>query len=173
MSTTTIPDIERLRPAGAKRSSKRDLIFNVFLKQEGHLSADDLFDITRREDSRISRAGYWYGTTVGWVWGSLWSTGRVEKRGGLWVFRGMPKWAFPRGGTCAGGCFLTGDLPVSDSLLRHEAVHKRQWEHYGFLMPVLYLLAGRDALRNRFEIEAGLEDGNYVPRGSTRRVTSG
>src|SRR5215204_1520770 len=54
--STTIPDIERLRPAGAKRSSKRDLILNVFLKQEGHLSADDLFDITRREDPRISRA---------------------------------------------------------------------------------------------------------------------
>ena len=42
-------------------------------------------------------------------------------------------------------------------------MHKRQWERYGFLMPVLYLLAGRDPLRNRFEIEAGLEDGNYVP----------
>jgi Fur family ferric uptake transcriptional regulator len=54
--STTIPDIERLRPAGAKRSSKRDLILNVFLKQEGHLSADDLFDVTRREDPRISRA---------------------------------------------------------------------------------------------------------------------
>src|SRR5215217_1837451 len=54
--STTIPDIERLRPAGAKRSSKRDLILNVFLKQEGHLSADDLFDISRREDQRISRA---------------------------------------------------------------------------------------------------------------------
>src|SRR5215208_1865869 len=54
--STTIPDIERLRPAGAKRSSKRDLILNVFLKQEGHLSADDLFDITRLEDQRISRA---------------------------------------------------------------------------------------------------------------------
>src|SRR5829696_1084509 len=53
---STIPDIERLRPAGAKRSSKRDLILNVFLKQEGHLSADDLFDVTRREDPRISRA---------------------------------------------------------------------------------------------------------------------
>ena len=54
--STTIPDIDRLRPAGAKRSGKRDLILNVFLKQEGHLSADDLFDITRREDQRISRA---------------------------------------------------------------------------------------------------------------------
>ena len=31
-------------------------------------------------DSSISRAGYWYGSTVGWIWGSLWSTGRVERR---------------------------------------------------------------------------------------------
>ena len=36
-------------------------------------------------------------------------------------------------------------------------------------MPLLYLLAGRDPLRNRFEIEAGLEDGNYVPRPRTQR----
>lgn len=116
-------------------------------------------------DSRVSMAGYAYATTVGWVWGSLWSTGRVEKRAGMWVFRGMPRWTFPRGGVCAGGCYLTGDEVVTDHVLRHEAVHKRQWQHYGFLMPLLYRLAGRDPLRNRFEIEAGLEDGNYVPRG--------
>ena len=91
---------------------------------------------------------------------------RVEKREGLWVFRGMPGWTFARGGVCVGGCFLTGDGRVTDRLLRHEAVHKRQWEHYGFLMPFLYLFAGRDPLRNRFEIEAGLEDGNYLPRGA-------
>ncbi len=120
-------------------------------------------------DSGISRVGYWYGSTVGWIWGTLWSTGRVEKHAGLWVFRGMPKWAFPRGGVCAGGCFLTGDAPVGERLLRHEAVHRRQWQRYGFLMPLLYLLAGRDPLRNRFEIEAGLEDGNYVPRGASSR----
>ncbi|MEO8680807.1 MAG: transcriptional repressor [Vicinamibacterales bacterium] len=51
-----IPDIERLRPAGTKRSSKRDRIVNVFLKQEGHLSADDLVAVMKREDDRISRA---------------------------------------------------------------------------------------------------------------------
>lgn len=51
-----IPDIDRLRPAGTKRSSKRDRIVNVFLKQEGHLSADDLVAVMKREDSRISRA---------------------------------------------------------------------------------------------------------------------
>ncbi len=48
--------LESLRPAGSKRSSKRDLIVNVFLRQEGHLTAEDLFDLIRREDQRISRA---------------------------------------------------------------------------------------------------------------------
>ncbi|MCH6231258.1 Fe-S oxidoreductase [Microbacterium sp. CFH 31415] len=117
-------------------------------------------------DSPISLVGYAYGTAVGWVWGTLWSTGRIERREGLWVFRGMPAWTFARGGVCVGGCFLTGDGRVSDNLLRHEAVHKAQWRRYGLLMPFLYLLAGRDPLRNRFEILAGLEDGNYVPRGA-------
>jgi hypothetical protein len=113
-------------------------------------------------DSPISLVGYWYGCAVGWVWGTLWSTGPIEYRAGLWVFRGLPTWAFPRGGVCVGGCYLTGDLPVSDGVLKHEAVHKAQWRRYGFLMPLLYTLAGRDPLRNRFEIEAGLADGNYI-----------
>ena len=52
----TLPDLDRLRPAGGKRSSKRDFILSVFLRQEGHLSADDLVDLIRREDHRISRA---------------------------------------------------------------------------------------------------------------------
>ncbi|MFG6476186.1 Fe-S oxidoreductase [Microbacterium sp. P06] len=115
-------------------------------------------------DSPVSRFGYLYGSAVGWVWGTLWSTGRIERREGLWVFRGLPNWAFGRGGVCVGGCFLTGGGRVTPAMLRHEAVHQRQWRHYGILMPVLYTIAGRDPLRNRFEIEAGLVDGNYVPR---------
>jgi Fur family ferric uptake transcriptional regulator len=55
-TASAVPDLDRLRPAGTKRSSKRDLIVNVFLKQEGHLSADDLVDVIKREDQRISRA---------------------------------------------------------------------------------------------------------------------
>jgi len=109
-------------------------------------------------------AGYVYGCTVGWIWGGLLSRGRIERHGRLWVFRGLPSWAYPRGGVCVGHCFLTGDGPLDDRLLAHESVHERQWRRYGFLMPVLYALAGRDPLRNRFEIEAGLEDGNYLPR---------
>lgn len=115
-------------------------------------------------DSPVSRAGYVYATGVAWVWGGLLSTGRIERTQGLWVFRGLPQWAFPRGGVCTGSCFLTGEGRVPTSVLRHEAVHRRQWQRYGMLMPLLYAIAGRDPLRNRFEIEAGLEDGRYVPR---------
>jgi Fur family transcriptional regulator, ferric uptake regulator len=49
--------LDSLRPAGSKRSSKRDLIVNVFLRQEGHLTADDLFDLIRREESSKSDGG--------------------------------------------------------------------------------------------------------------------
>jgi Fur family ferric uptake transcriptional regulator len=49
-------DVERVRPAGGKRSSKRDFIVGAFLRQEGHLSADDLVDLIRNEDRGISRA---------------------------------------------------------------------------------------------------------------------
>jgi Fur family ferric uptake transcriptional regulator len=52
----TLPDIKRLKPVGGNRSSKREQILDVFLRQEGHLSADDLVDLIRREDQRISRA---------------------------------------------------------------------------------------------------------------------
>ena len=48
--------VESLRPAGSKRSSKRDRIVSVFLQQQGHLSADDLVDLIRAQDARISRA---------------------------------------------------------------------------------------------------------------------
>ncbi len=56
MASSALPDLDQLRPAGTKRSGKRDQIVNTFLKQEGHLSADDLVDIIKREDQRISRA---------------------------------------------------------------------------------------------------------------------
>ncbi|TFD35437.1 Fe-S oxidoreductase [Cryobacterium sp. TMT2-10] len=112
-------------------------------------------------DSPISRAGYLYATTVGLVWASIWSTGTVERRGGLVVFRGMPAWTFGRGGSCVGACYLTNQN-VSTAILEHEAVHKRQWQRFGMVFPLLYLVAGRNPLRNRFEIEAGLEKGGYA-----------
>jgi Fur family transcriptional regulator, ferric uptake regulator len=48
--------VETRRPIGGRRSGKRDFIVRVFLQQEGHLSAEDLVALIRREDARISRA---------------------------------------------------------------------------------------------------------------------
>ena len=50
-----LPDFSSLRPAGSKRSSKRDRILNIFLRQEGHLSADDL--VRSRPPARIRGIG--------------------------------------------------------------------------------------------------------------------
>ena len=123
----------------------------------------------RLTDSRISRAGYWWATLVGFVWGFLWSTGPVERRRGLIVFTGMPNWTYGRGGSCVGACYLTG-TNTRVRVLDHETVHKAQWQKYGMLFPLLYFIAGRNPLKNRFEIEAGLEAGGYLPTpGGTRR----
>jgi Fur family transcriptional regulator, ferric uptake regulator len=51
-----LPDISGLRPAGGKRSSKREQILGAFLEQEGHLSADDLFSLVRSKHPGIGRA---------------------------------------------------------------------------------------------------------------------
>ncbi|MBM3749845.1 MAG: hypothetical protein FJW21_01510 [Acidimicrobiia bacterium] len=48
--------VEQLRPAGGRRSGKRDVIVQIFLRQEGHLAADELVELIRAEDARISRA---------------------------------------------------------------------------------------------------------------------
>jgi Fur family ferric uptake transcriptional regulator len=48
--------IDKLRPAGGRRSSKREFIVNAFVRQEGHLGADALVDLIRGQDARISRA---------------------------------------------------------------------------------------------------------------------
>lgn len=123
-------------------------------------------------DSPLSRAGYLYATTVGVIWGTFWSTGRVERRGGMIIFRGMPGWTYGRGGACVGGCYLTNQN-VTDDVLEHEAVHKRQWQRYGMLFPLFYFVAGRNPRKNRFEIEAGLEKGGYLRPGLTPRRNPG
>ena len=57
--------LERLRPPGSRRSTKRELIVDVFLRQEGHLSADDLVGLIRSEDQKISRATVY--RTIQWM----------------------------------------------------------------------------------------------------------
>lgn len=108
----------------------------------------------------LSTLGYWIATALGFTWGFFWSGGKVVKRHGLWVFRGMPNWTFGRGGTCVGGCYFT-HKNTAPATLRHEAVHREQWRKYGLAMPFLYWAAGANPHTNRFEIEAGLTDGGY------------
>jgi hypothetical protein len=108
--------------------------------------------------------GFRYATLVGLVVGLPLSTGRVRVEGDLIVLTGLPRWAFRRGGTTVGRVYLTRDND-SPGVLQHEAVHVEQWRRLGLWMPILYALAGTDPLRNRFEIEAGLEDGGYLRSG--------
>src|SRR5438477_2343587 len=51
-----LPDLSGLRPAGSKRSTKREQILGAFLEREGHLSADDLFTLVRAKFPGIGRA---------------------------------------------------------------------------------------------------------------------
>ncbi len=111
-------------------------------------------------DSPVSRVGWLFGTLVGLAVGLPLSTGPVRVIDGLIVCTGLPRWVFRRGGTCVGSVYLTRDND-GPRVLRHERVHVAQWRRYGMLMPVLYAAAGRDPLRNRFEVEAGLDDGGY------------
>ncbi|MET4781699.1 hypothetical protein [Glaciihabitans sp. UYNi722] len=109
----------------------------------------------------IARPGYWFATVSGVVWGGILSRGQLRSEGGVVVAQGCPRWAFGRGGTTIGAVYLTHDN-VSLPVLRHEAVHRAQWKHYGLAFIPLYLAAGAFAQLNRFEVEAGLEDGGYV-----------
>jgi len=63
-----LPDLSSLRPAGSKRSSKRDRVLQIFLRQEGHVSADDLFDLVHREAAGIGRATVY--RTLQWLVGA-------------------------------------------------------------------------------------------------------
>jgi Fur family ferric uptake transcriptional regulator len=63
-----LPDYSSLRPAGGKRSSKRDRILSIFVRQKSHLSADDLCDLVRREEPGIGRATVY--RTLQWMVGA-------------------------------------------------------------------------------------------------------
>ncbi len=56
MRERPLSDSAGAHTAGGKRSTKREQILGTFLKQEGHLSADDLFDLVRRQHPGVGRA---------------------------------------------------------------------------------------------------------------------
>ncbi len=109
----------------------------------------------------VARPGYWFATACAFTWGAVLSGFRLQRRGGVIVAAGLPKWAFGRGGTTIGAVYLTSSN-VTDSILEHEAVHRAQWKRYGLAFIPLYVMAGQDARHNRFEVEAGLKKGGYV-----------
>ena len=61
-------DLSSFRPPGGKRSTKRDRILHIFLKQDGHVSADELCDLVHREDAGIGRATVY--RTLQWLVGA-------------------------------------------------------------------------------------------------------
>lgn len=115
----------------------------------------------------VARAGHRIATEAARLWGRL--LGGEERRvGELTVISGLPGWAFGRGGTTVGATFLTADA-LSPEILEHEDVHRRQWERYGLWFIPMYFAAGIDGLTNRFEIEADLVKGGYLPKARPRR----
>lgn len=104
-------------------------------------------------------------TALGLCWARLWgATVAFDDESGLFVCTGM-RGGFGRAGTTIGGVFLTRKVP-SRRVLRHEAIHADQWARHGIGFAVRYLWEEmrNPGARNRFEIEAGLADGNYRPK---------
>jgi large repetitive protein len=87
--------------------------------------------------------------------------------GGCQVVRGLRvcRSSFPlnaRGGTTYGTTFITRPgTALRPSLIRHELKHVQQWKTYGAGFSLLYLAAGANPCRNRWERSAGLADGGY------------
>ena len=116
----------------------------------------------------VAVPGYHLATRAALAWGRLLG-GDVRREGELHVVSGLPTWAFGRGGTTVGAAFLTS-TNVSAGILAHEEVHRQQWLRYGLAFIPMYYAAGIDAHGNRFEIEAGLERGGYLPTRRARRA---
>lgn len=110
----------------------------------------------------VAKAGAALATRAARVWGRMLG-GTERKVGDLHVVTGLPTWAFGRGGTTVGATYLTAASDSPD-VLEHEQVHAQQWQRYGLWFIPMYFAAGIEATRNRFEIEAGLVKGGYLPK---------
>lgn len=115
----------------------------------------------------VAAAGHRIATEAARLWGRALG-GEERQVGELTVISGLPSWAFGRGGTTVGATFLTRSA-TSPDILAHEDVHRRQWERYGLWFIPMYFAAGVDGLTNKWEIEAGLERGGYLPKRSGPR----
>ena len=182
--------VEKHRPAGGRRSSKRDLIVQVFLRQEGHLSAEELADLIRRTDKRISRATVY--RTLQWMVDAG-IAGKVDFGGGK--FRFERAYRHPRHfhficKTCNQSFeFLSSDIEAlieevaaSRAFVSRQAMLQIygtcQWCQQGLTPPAIApaeLLFARDALRIAIATErSGREFYNRAARitrdGRARRI---
>ncbi|WP_343238976.1 RHS repeat-associated core domain-containing protein [Streptomyces sp. SID9124] len=76
---------------------------------------------------------------------------------------GIPMYG--RGGTNVGGTYVTGvekEYTTPDRL-DHERVHTKQWEKSGFAFIPKYFMAGMNPCHNKYEIDADLGKGGYLP----------
>ncbi|MCR8670818.1 hypothetical protein [Agrococcus sp. HG114] len=112
----------------------------------------------------VAAVGHRFATAAARSWGRLLG-GEERQVGELTVISGLPRWAFGRGGTTVGATFLTRDA-TSPEILEHEDVHRRQWQRYGLWFIPMYFAAGREGVTNRYEIEADLVKGGYLPKRS-------
>ncbi|SDC41576.1 hypothetical protein SAMN05421872_102216 [Nocardioides lianchengensis] len=116
----------------------------------------------RRRAARGSRQALLV-TVLALAWARLWRRPvRFDETAGIFVAVGVPLGAV-RAGTSYAGVYLARREPDA-AMLRHEAVHAEQWARHGLSFPFRYWLEElrHRGSRNRFEIEAGLEDGDYA-----------
>ncbi|WP_128379986.1 hypothetical protein [Streptomyces cavernae] len=66
-----------------------------------------------------------------------------------------------RGGATLGTTFFTPKRNPDAALMRHEKRHRSQWKRYGFRFGYMYLRAGTNACRNKWERRANWKDGDY------------
>jgi hypothetical protein len=110
----------------------------------------------------LARAGHRFATRAARLWGRILG-GEERQVGELTVVSGLPRWAYGRGGTTIGATFLTTSA-TSPAILEHEDVHRQQWARYGLWFIPMYLAAGQDGVTNKYEIEADLVKGGYLPK---------
>ncbi|MGX9889320.1 DNRLRE domain-containing protein [Streptomyces sp. NPDC002276] len=69
-----------------------------------------------------------------------------------------------RGGTTLGTTYFTSNNAkyLTKNRIRHEKIHRRQWQHYGLGFLRRYLGAGGNPCHNRYERQANLRWGGYA-----------
>lgn len=108
-------------------------------------------------------------TTVGLGLGLLGNADiRYDKTTGMWVASGSSVGSGPRRGVTYGSTYVTGEANPDERIRRHESVHAEQYARFGggVIFPILYGLEElqHPGAENKYEREAGLEDGCYVGR---------